>query len=102
MENKGYCQVMTTCGGSGTYETSLAQSYAIAGNCSSNSSCLPGGYTALFHPSELNYIALVRGSNFVVTLHGNCCYEIAYANYILRLQEHPLMCSSYAERATGA
>src|SRR5207247_1271079 len=101
-ENKANCEVMTTCGGSRTYETSLAQSYAIAGNCSSNSSCLRGGYTALFHPSEPNYIALVGGSNFVVTDDGNCCYEIDQPNLIDRLQEHGLMWSAYAEGATGS
>ena len=100
MENKGYCQVMTTCGGSGTYETSLAQSYAIAGKCTSNSSCTLGGYTALFHPSEPNYVALVGGSNFGITGDGNCCYEIDQPNLVDRLQEHGLTWSAYAEGAT--
>ncbi|TMI45748.1 hypothetical protein E6H22_07935 [Candidatus Bathyarchaeota archaeon] len=102
MENKGYCQVMTTCGGSGTYETSLAQSYAIAGKCTSNSSCTLGGYTALFHPSEPNYVALVGRSNFGITGDGNCCYEIDQPNLIDRLQEHGLMWSAYAEGATDS
>ena len=102
MENKGYCEVMTNCGGSGTYETSLAQSYAIAGNCSSDSSCSPGGYTALFHPSEPNYIALVGGSNFGITDDGNCCYEIDQPNLIDRLEAYGLTWNAYAEGATGS
>ena len=106
MENKGYCQVMTTCMGSGTYETALAQSYAIAGNCSSNSSCTLGGYTALFHPSEPNYIALVGGNNFGITDDGNCCYEIDQPNLIalmlkVRLVLDPVASCPLAKRTTS-
>src|SRR5438876_6772185 len=46
MENNGYCDVMTTCGGSGTYMTSLAQSFSVVSQT---------GYTAVDHPSEPNY-----------------------------------------------
>ena len=97
---------MTTCMGSGTYETALAQSYAIAGNCSSNSSCTLGGYTALFHPSEPNYIALVGGNNFGITDDGNCCYEIDQPKLIalmlkVRLVLDPVASCPLAKRTTS-
>jgi phosphoesterase family protein len=102
MENNGYCEVMTTCGGSGTYEISLAQSYAVAGKCTSDSSCPSGNYTALFHPSEPNYVALVSGNNSGITNDGNCCYTINQPNLIDRLQASGLTWNAYAEDATGS
>jgi hypothetical protein len=66
MENNGYCDVMTTCGGSGTYETSLAQNFSIIGNCQSDTSCSSGGSTAVDHPSLPNYLALSS------SLAGDC------------------------------
>jgi hypothetical protein len=102
MENNGYCDIVTLCGGSGTYETSLAQSYAIASQCTSDSNCVSGGYTALFHPSEPNYIALVGGSNFGITEDNICCYTINQPNLIDRLQANAITWDSYAEDATGS
>jgi len=102
MENNGYCEVMTTCGGSGSYETSLAQNYSISGKCSSDSLCSSGNYTALFHPSEPNYVALVGGSNFSITSDGNCCYEINETNLIDRLEVNGLTWDAYAEDASGS
>ena len=102
MENNGYCNVVTTCGGNGHYETSLAGNYSIAGKCSSDSSCSSAGYTALFHPSEPNYVALVGGSSFNITSDGNCCYEINKANLIDRLEVNGLTWDAYAEDASGS
>jgi phosphoesterase family protein len=102
MENNGYCDVVTTCGGSGTYETSLAQSYAVAGKCNNDTFCSGSGYTALFHPSEPNYIALLGGSNFGITEDNICCYTINQANLIDGLQTKSITWDAYAEDATGS
>src|SRR6266571_1070803 len=87
MENNGYCDVATTCGGSGSYETSLAQTYSIAGSCQSDSSCSSGGYSAIDHPSEGNYVQLISGDDYGFT--GDCGYcpaRTSAANIIDRIE----------------
>ena len=102
MENNGYCDVMTTCGGTGSYETQLAQTYGIAGNCQSDSSCSTGGYTAISHPSEGNYISLIGGDNFGHTNDGYCCFGINSPNIIDRVEAAGLSWQAWAEDASGS
>lgn len=102
MENNGYCDVMTTCGGSGTYETQLAQTYTIAGDCQSDSACSTGGYTGTSHPSEGNYISLIGGSNFGHTNDGYCCFGINSPNIIDRVESAGLTWQGWAEDASGS
>src|SRR3989475_7828319 len=73
MENNGYCDAMTTCGGSGSYETSLAQTYSIAGSCQSDSSCSSGGDSGTRHSSEGKYVSIVGGDNVGHAGYGYCC-----------------------------
>lgn len=102
MENNGYCDVMTTCGGGGAYETSLAQNNTITGTCSTDSSCSVGGYTAIAHPSLPNYIALLGGDTHGVVADGVCCYTLAGVNLIDRVETAGLSWSAWAEDATGS
>jgi len=102
MENNGYCEVMTTCGGSGSYETSLAQTYSIAGSCQSDSSCSSGGYSGTSHPSEGNYISLVGGDNFGHTSDGYCCWGLTQSNIVDRIESAGLTWQAYAEDASGS
>ena len=102
MENNGYCDAMTTCGGSGSYETSLAQTYSIAGSCQSDSSCSSGGYSGTSHPSEGNYISLVGGDNFGHTGDGYCCWGLTQPNIVDRIESAGLTWQAYAEDASGS
>ena len=102
MENNGYCDVMTTCGGAGSYETSLAQSYSIAGRCQSDSSCSAGGYTAISHPSQPNYVSLTGGDTFGISSDGNCCWQISSPNIIDRVESGGLSWQAWAEDASGS
>jgi len=94
MENNGLCDIITTtvggCGGSGTgkYMTSLAGLYGLATH-----------YTAVTHPSEPNYLALIGGSTFGYTSDGNCCYIISSANIVDRLESAGLTWQAFAEDA---
>ena len=112
MENNGYCDVVTSalgtgCGGTGTYETSLAKNYSIAGNCQSDSSCSSGGYTAITHNSEPNYIALAGGLDPCVSSgwscpgssDSHCCFELSNQNIIDRLESKGLTWTAWAENA---
>lgn len=102
MENNGYCDVMTSCGGSGSYETSLAQTYSIAGSCQSDSSCSSGGYSGTSHPSEGNYISLVGGDNFGHTSDGYCCWGLAQSSIVAKMESSGLTWQAYAEDASGS
>ncbi len=102
MENNGYCEVMTTCGGLGPYETSLAQTYSIAGSCQSDSSCSSGGYTAISHPSEPNYVSLTGGDIFGISGDGNCCWQITSPDIIDRVEAGGLSWQAWAEDASGS
>ncbi len=112
MENNGYCDVVTSalgtgCSGSGSYETSLSQSYSIAGNCQSDSSCSSGGYTAIDHNSQPNYVVLAGGFDPCVSSgwscpsssDGHCCYQLSNQNIIDRLESAGLTWNAWAENA---
>jgi len=102
MENDGYCDIITSCGGAGPYETSLASNYSLAGLCSSDSSC-SGGYTAVSHPSEPNYCALF-GAEYVncATDDGVCCFQDLGLNLVDRLEQAGLTWKAFAEDAAGS
>jgi PKD repeat protein len=97
MENNGLCDILTTtaggCGGSGagTYMTSLAGLYGLATH-----------YTAITHPSEPNYLALIGGSTFGYTSDGNCCYLISSPNLVDRLESAGLTWQAFAEDSSGS
>jgi len=99
MENNGFCDVMTTCGGTGTYETVLAQTYSVAGSCQSDSSCSAGGYTATSHPSEGNYISLIGGDSFGHTNDSYCCWGLSSPNIIDRIEASGRTWQAWAEDA---
>src|SRR2546422_4418757 len=88
MENNGYCDVMTTCGGSGTYMTSLAQSFSVVSQT---------GYTAVDHPSEPNYIALAGASTLGISGDGNCCGQLSAPNIIDRVESSGRTWQAWAE-----
>jgi PKD repeat protein len=97
MENNGLCNILTTtvggCSGSGagTYMTSLAGLYGLATH-----------YTAITHPSEPNYLALIGGSTFGYTSDGNCCYMISSPNIVDRLESAGLTWQAFAEGSSGS
>ncbi|TMI23336.1 PKD domain-containing protein [Candidatus Bathyarchaeota archaeon] len=94
MENNGYCDVMTTCGGSGTYMTSLAHSYSVVKET---------GYTGVSHPSEGNYVALIGGDTFGFT--GDCGYcpgRTNAPNLIDRIEASGRTWQAWAEDASGS
>src|SRR2546426_3664112 len=93
MENNGYCDVMTTCGGSGTYMTSLAQSHSVVSQT---------GYTAVDHPSEPNYIALIGASTLGISGDGNCCGQLSAPNIIDRVESSGRTWQAWAEDASGS
>ncbi len=68
--------------------TSLAGLYGLATH-----------YTAVTHPSEPNYLALIGGSTFGYTSDGNCCYIISSANIVDRLESAGLTWQAFAEDA---
>ncbi len=92
-ENNGYCDVMTTCGGSGTYMTSLAQSYSVVGQ---------NGYTAVDHPSQPNYIALAGASTLGISGDGNCCGQLSDPNILDRIESSGRTWQAWAEDASGS
>src|SRR5881628_3370411 len=93
MENNGYCDVMTTCGGSGPYMTSLAQSYSAVSQT---------GYTGTSHPSEGNYITIIGGSDYGHSNDGYCCWGINGPNIIDRIEASGRTWQAWAEDASGS
>jgi phosphatidylinositol-3-phosphatase len=97
MENNGLCDILITnlggCPGtgSGVYMTSLANTYGLATH-----------YTAITHPSEPNYIALIGGSTYGITSDGNCCFQLPGPNIIDRLESAGLSWQAFAEDASGS
>lgn len=103
MENNGYCDIVTTCGGKGPFETHLAENYSLAGKCSSDSKCSIGGYTALSHPSEPNYCAMISGEIYSdCNNDGKCCWQNSHSNLIDRLVGDNISWKAYAENAKGS
>jgi phosphatidylinositol-3-phosphatase len=97
MENNGLCDILTTTlggcpgTGAGAYMTNLASTYALATH-----------YTAITHPSEPNYLALMGGSTFGYTSDNNCCFMISSPNIVDRLESAGLTWQAFAEDATGS
>jgi phosphatidylinositol-3-phosphatase len=103
MENEGYCNIITTCGGAGPYETFLASTYSLAGKCTRDSTCSIGGYTALSHPSEPNYCAMISGAIYSdCNNDGKCCFQDTHLNLVDRLQAAGLSWQAYAENARNS
>src|SRR2546426_544062 len=103
MENNGYCEVITTCGGGGPYQTSLAAAYGLAGTCQSDSACSIGGYSAIDHPSEGNYVQLISGDDYGFT--GDCGYcpaRTSAANIIDRIEASGRTWDAWFEGGPGS
>src|SRR5712691_1500177 len=93
MENKAICDILTSCGGAGPYETSLA-----------NASGLATEYVDCTHPSLPNYLCLTGGSTFGCTgydggPHSNNCTNLAWTspNIVDRLGAANLSGKAYME-----
>ncbi len=87
MENNDLQTVLTQ----GSFEAGLASRYALA-----------TGYSALTHPSEPNYVALIGGSTNGITTDGICCYTVQASNLVDRLEASTLSWKAFAENATGS
>jgi phosphoesterase family protein/PKD domain-containing protein len=95
MENQGLCDVYSgtagsnSCSGSGTYETSLANSYALATT-----------WGTIGHNSEPNYISLIGGFDDTSTNNdGVCCFFETQPNLIDRIESAGLTWQAFAEDA---
>ncbi len=75
----------------GSFEASHASDYTLA-----------TGYSAIDHPSEPNYVALLGGSTNGITADGVCCYTIQASNLADRLESAGLTWKAFAENATGS
>jgi len=87
MENEEYGSVIGN--SSAPYQTSLASSYALAGN-----------YFAVAHPSLPNYMALIGGSTFGITsdcLPADCFVPGNTTTIASLLDSHQLSWREYAE-----
>jgi PKD repeat protein len=103
MENNGYCEVITTCGGGGPYQTSLAATYGLAGTCQNDSSCSTGGYTAVDHPSEGNYVQLIAGDDYGFTSDcGYCPGRTSALNIIDRIEASGRTWDAWYEGGSGS
>ncbi len=87
MENHGINDII----GTATYMTNLANTYGLANQ-----------YSAVSHPSEPNYIALVGGDTFGISSDGVCCWTINSPNIIDRIQTAGLTWQAWAEDASGS
>ncbi len=95
MENQGLCDVYSgtagsnSCSGSGTYETSLANSYTLATT-----------WGTIGHNSEPNYIALIGAFDDSSTNgDGVCCYFETQPNLMDRIESAGLTWQAFAEDA---
>ncbi len=93
MENHAICQILTTCGGAGPYETSLAQAYGLA-----------KAYVDCSSPSLPNYLCLSGASTFGCPgydglPHSNTCTDTAWnaSNLVDTLTAAGLTWKAYAE-----
>jgi phosphoesterase family protein/PKD domain-containing protein len=93
MENRAICDILTSCGGKGPYETGLANTYGLATkdvDCS--------------HPSLPNYLCLSGGSDFGCTGYdgnpnSNACTAVAWnsSSIVDRLVAANLTWKAYME-----
>jgi phosphatidylinositol-3-phosphatase len=87
MENNDLQSVLSQ----GTYQASLAHQYVLL-----------TGYSAVSHPSEPNYVALLGGSTNGISNDGVCCFTIPASNLVDRLESAGLSWKAYAEDASGS
>ncbi len=89
LENQGLCSVYVGCGGSGTYESQLA-----------DQNILVNTWGTINHNSEPNYIALLGAINDGSTSNdGVCCYFETTPNLIDRIESGGLAWQAFAEDA---
>jgi hypothetical protein len=89
MENQGLCSVYAGCGGSGTYESQLADQNTLVMT-----------WGTINHNSEPNYIALLGAINDGSTSgDGVCCYFETSPNLIDRIESAGLTWQAFAEDA---
>lgn len=92
MENESFCSVYTGCGGSGTYESNLA-----------NQNVLVNTWGTIAHNSEPNYVALLGAINDPATYSdGVCCFFEPQQNLVDRLETAGLTWTAWAESAGGS
>src|SRR5438445_7461319 len=96
LENHSLCEILTTCNGTATYMTSLANASGLARN-----------YTPVTNPSLPNYLALTGGSDFGCTgndglPNSNPCTRAAWnaTNVVDRLEGAGLTWKAYMEDMT--
>ena len=87
MENNDLQTVLSQ----GSFEATHASNYTLA-----------TGYSAITHPSEPNYVALLGGSTNGIAADGVCCYTIQAPNLVDRLEFAGLTWKAFAENATGS
>jgi len=86
MENHGLSDII----GPATYMTTLANTYGLTTQ-----------YTAVSHPSEPNYLALVGGDTFGISSNGVCCWTLKSTNLIDRIENAGLTWQAWAEDASS-
>ena len=92
LENQGLCSVYVGCGGSGTYESQLADQNVLVNT-----------WGTINHNSEPNYIALLGAINDGSTSNdGVCCYFETTPNIIDRIESGGLTWQAFAEDAGGS
>lgn len=89
MENQGLCSVYTGCGGSGTYQSQLADQNVLATT-----------WGSINHNSEPNYIALLGAINDGSTSgDGVCCYFEQGQNIVDKMETSGISWTAFAEDA---
>jgi hypothetical protein len=89
MENQALCSVYTGCGGSGTYQSQLADQNVLVNT-----------WGTINHNSEPNYIALLGAINDGTTSgDGVCCYFESQPNLVDRIESGGLTWQAFAEDA---
>jgi PKD repeat protein len=89
MENQGLCSVYTGCGGSGTYQSQLADQNVLAMT-----------WGTINHNSEPNYIALFGAINDGSTSgDGVCCYFEQGQNIVDKMESAGISWTAFAEDA---
>lgn len=87
MENNDLQSVLSQ----GSFEASNANQYTLA-----------TGYSAVAHPSEPNYVALLGGSTNGISSDGVCCFTVQAPNLVDRLEAAGLTWKAFAEDSTGS
>ena len=89
MENQAMCSVYVGCGGSGTYESTLADQNVLAMT-----------WGTINHNSEPNYVALLGAINDGSTSgDGVCCYFETTPNLVDKIESAGLTWQAFAEDA---